>query len=144
MCPSKLHGGGEMENSPATLADALNALEASHQHGERLSAELAAAQALLNESASAIAEAKLLKAQVQELNNKNADLAQQLAATVANAKTADEQAAALVAAAGHPPIELAPSEDVKPVAKSWKEQIQGIADPMERGRILAAYMQSLK
>ena len=133
-----------MNESPATLADALQALEASHQHGERLSAELAAAQALLNESASAIAEAKLLKAQVQELNNKNADLAQQLAATVANAKTADEQAAAIVAAAGHPPIELAPSEDVKPVAKTLNEQLEGVSDPMERGRIRAAYLASLK
>ena len=131
-------------DAPATLADALQALDAASTRVTELNAEVVAINDLLNESAAAVAERNLLQAKVEQLNQQHAELSQQLAAAVASAKNVDDQAAQIVAAAGHPAVEVAPSEDVISRPKSLSEKLEGVENPIERSRIRSEYLQSLK
>lgn len=131
-------------DAPATLADALQALDAASTRVTELNAEVVALNDLLNESAAAVAERNLLQAKVEQLNEQHAELSQQLAAAVASAKNVDDQAAQIVAAAGHPAVEVAPSEDVVARPKSLSEKLEGVESPIERSRIRSEYLQSLK
>lgn len=139
-----LHAARVCMDTPATLADALSALDAASTRVTELSSEVVALNELLNESAAAVNERNLLKAQVEQLTQQHAELSQQLAATAANAKSVDEQAALIVASAGHPPVEVMPSEDVVARPKSLAEKLEGVEDSLERSRIRAEYLQSLK
>jgi len=131
-------------DTPATLADALTALNASTVRATELQTEVAALNELLAEAGSAVTERNQLRAELDSINAKNADLAQQLAAVVANAKSIDDQAAAIVASAGHPPLEIAPNPDVVSKPKSLSEQLENVSDPLERSRIRAEFLSTLK
>jgi len=130
-------------DTPATLADALTALAAANVRATELSAEVGALNDLLAEASNAVSERNELREQLKTLNAKQADLSQQLAAYANSAKSVDEQAALLVASAGHPPLEITPNPDVAPKAKTLAEKLQNVSDPLERSVIRAAHTASL-
>jgi putative intracellular protease/amidase len=131
-------------DTPATLADALTALNAANVRSTELSAEVAALNELLAEAGNAVSEKTRLSAEVEALNAKNNDLAQQLAAVVNSVKTIDDQAAALVASAGHPPLEIAPNPDTVAKTETLAERLANVSDPSERSRIRAEFLSTLK
>jgi chromosome segregation ATPase len=135
---------GNGMDTPATLADALMALNASNVRATELNAEVAALNELLAEAGPAVAERNQLRAELDTLAAKNADLAQQLAAVASNAKSVDEQAASIVAASGHPPLEIAPNPDAVAKPKSLSQQLENVSDPYERSRIRAEFLSNLK
>lgn len=131
-------------DSPATLADALTALNAANVRATELSGEVVALNELLAEASAAVAERNELRGQLETLNAKQAELSQQLAAYSANAKSVDEQAALIVAAAAHPALEIAPNPDVAPKAQTLAEKLENVTDPMERSVIRAEFLKNLK
>ena len=131
-------------DTPATLADALTALSAATVRSTELSAEVTALNELLAEAGNAVSEKNRLSAELETITAKNADLSQQLAAVVNNVKTVDEQAAALVASAGHPPLELTPNPDTVAKTETLSERLANITDPSERSRIRAEFLANLK
>jgi hypothetical protein len=135
-------------DSPATLADALTALNAATVRATELSGEVVALNDLLAEASSAVAERNELRGQLETLNAKQADLSQQLAAYSANAKSVDEQAALLVAAAAHPALEIAPNPETNAPKLSAFEKMQNDLseekDTNKRSLIRQEYLNSLK
>ena len=131
-------------DTPATLADALTALNAANVRATELSGEVVALNELLAEASAAVAERNELRGQIETLNAKQSELSQQLAAYANNVKSVDEQAALLVAAAAHPPLEIVPNPDVAPKAQTLAEKLQNVTDPMERSVIRAEFLKNLK
>ena len=139
-----LHTAGMCMDTPATLADALTALNAVNVRSTDLQAEVAALNELLAEAGPAVAERNQLRAELDTLTAKNADLAQQIASVVNSVKSVDEQAASIVASAGHPPLDIAPNPDAISKPKSLNDQLDGVSDPRERSRIRAEFLSNLK
>lgn len=139
-----LHVRGIGMDTPATLADALSALNAANVRTTELHAEVATLNELLNEASATANERNALKAELGALNAKNTELAQQLAGIVNSVKSVDEQAAAVVAAAGHPPVELTPNPDTVAKNETLAERLKNVTDQGERTRIRHEFFNSLK
>jgi len=139
-----LHAGAIGMDTPATLADALTALNAANVRSTELNAEVAALNELLTEAGPAVAERNQLRAELDTLKANNADLSKQLAAVASASKSVDDQAAAIVAAAGHAPLDIAPNPDAVAKPQSLSEKLENVSDPMERSRIRAEFLSTLK
>lgn len=137
---------------PKTLAEALAALDTQTQLVAKLNGDLTAAQSLFTDAdtARAAAESRAITAETSltEVSGKlttetaRADGLQKNVDTLtASAKSAEQRAAEICAAAGVKPIETAPGSEAG--EGSLTEQYNAIKDPVAKGEFLLKYKAAL-